>query len=277
MNLSHKLHRVARCTALVFCALLSACEKAATQAPAARHPPAPSSAANAISGYHFQSADTQALQDDEFANPGMLWVDRGRELWRTPAQATQTSCADCHNDAASSMAGVAAQYPKFNTTANTIMNLEGQINQCRVIRQASPPFTYESEELLSLTAFVAHQSQGQPIQVNIEGPAAAAYAAGQAYFYTRRGQLNLACHHCHEDNVGRMLRGDKLSQGQAGGYPAYRLEWQSLGSLHRRLRFCNTGVRAEPFDYGTRQYVELELYLKWRANGLPVETPAVRR
>ncbi|MEM8920543.1 MAG: sulfur oxidation c-type cytochrome SoxA, partial [Pseudomonadota bacterium] len=31
------------------------------------------------SGYEFLTRDTQNLQDDDFANPGFLWVDRGRD------------------------------------------------------------------------------------------------------------------------------------------------------------------------------------------------------
>ncbi|MCR9262078.1 MAG: sulfur oxidation c-type cytochrome SoxA [Pseudomonadaceae bacterium] len=265
---------------MIFCALLAGCDKNPTvidDSPSAPAPVATAPLPEMLSGYHFQSADTQALQDDQFANPGMLWVDRGEELWTTAPQTGKPACAGCHNDAATDMAGVAAHFPKYNKSLDTVVNLEGQINHCRVEHQQSSPLVYESDDLLALSAYVGYQSNGLPIEVAIDGPAAPAFAAGQAYFYTRRGQLNLACNHCHEDNVGRMLRGDKLSQGQAGGYPAYRLEWQSIGSLHRRLRFCNVGVRAEPFAFGATQYIELELYLKWRAQGLPVETPAVRR
>ena len=60
------------------------------------------------------------------------------------------------------------------------------------------------------------------------------------------------------------------------GYPLYRLEWQSLGSLQRRLRGCITGIRAQAYDYGAPELVELELYLMSRARGMPIETPAVR-
>jgi sulfur-oxidizing protein SoxA len=116
-----------------------------------------------------------------------------------------------------------------------------------------------------------------PFDVDIDGPARPFFEAGRDYFYTRRGQMNLACHHCHELNAGRFLRGDRLSQGQPTGYPIYRLDWQTVGSLHRRLRFCNTGVRAEPFAFGDARYINLELFLAWRARGLPSEAPAVRR
>lgn len=85
------------------------------------------------------------------------------------------------------------------------------------------------------------------------------------------------CGQCHDDNAGRRLRGDVISSGVGTGYPAYRLEWNTLGSLHRRLRACSLGVRATQFDYGSREYHALELYLAVRARGLPVESPGLRR
>ena len=116
-----------------------------------------------------------------------------------------------------------------------------------------------------------------PVQVAAGGPARPFFEAGRDFYTARRGQLNLACTQCHEDNWGKQLRGDRLSQGHGNGYPIYRLEWQTLGSLQRRLRNCNVGVRAEPYPYGAQEYVNLELFLAWRAQGLPVETPGVRR
>ena len=67
-----------------------------------------------------------------------------------------------------------------------------------------------------------------------------------------------------------------IPQAHPTGYPVYRLEWQSLGSLQRRLRSCMIGVRAEPYAYGAPEAVALELYLMVRAGGMRIETPAVR-
>ncbi len=231
----------------------------------------------AQSGYSFQSPDTQALQDDPFANPGFLWIDKGRVLFQQPAGKSNKACADCHGADAASLKGAATRYPAYSSALKRLINIEQRINRCRTEQQAADALPYEADELLALTTFVVHQSEGLAFAVSIDGPARPFFEAGRDYYYARRGQLNLACHHCHEYNAGRMLRGDRLSQGHSNGYPGYRLEWQSIGSLHRRLRFCNTGVRAEPFDYGAAEYVNLELFLAWRAAELPIETPAVRR
>ena len=48
-------------------------------------------------------------------------------------------------------------------------------------------------------------------------------------------------------NWGRHLGGAPIPQAHPTGYPLYRLEWQGLGSLRRRLRNCMTGMRAEPY------------------------------
>lgn len=234
-------------------------------------PPAPRS------GISFASADIRALQADDFANPGMLWVARGEKLWGMAAGRNNQSCASCHQDAKSSMKGVAARYPRIDAATSRLFNLEGRINRCRKDQQEGEPLRYESEELLALTAYVAHQSRGLPLQVSVDDAARPYFERGRETYYRRQGQMNLACTHCHEQNAGRKLLADTISEGHGNAYPIYRLEWQSAGSLHRRLRACYFGVRAEQPAAGSAELVELELYLARRATGLAVETPGVRR
>ena len=229
------------------------------------------------SGVAFLAPDQRALQQDAFANPGMLWVERGERLWREPPGRGGRSCASCHGDAAASMKGVAARYPAFDTKAGRLLNLEGRINECRTAHQGATPFPYESEALLSLTAYVAHQSRGMPVAVAIDGPARKHFETGEKLYYQRRGQLNLACAQCHTENWGRKLGPETISQGHPNAYPLYRLEWQTLGSLQRRFRSCLSGIRAEMLPYGAPEYLDLELYVAWRAAGLEIETPGVRR
>ncbi len=248
---------------------------------AARDEPGAVDAADLIpedkrSGYHFQAEQTRTMQDDPMGNPGLLWVSQGEFLWHE-APANRRACAGCHGDAAASMRGVAARYPAIDGVSGRLMNLEARINDCRARRQALPPLPYESDDLLALTAYVARQSHGMPVGVAVDGPARPWFERGRELYATRQGQLNLACRHCHQQHAGRKLRGDTLSQGHGTGYPAYRLEWQTLGSLHRRLRACSAGVRAVMPGLGSDDYLALELFLGWRAAGLPVETPAVRR
>jgi len=227
------------------------------------------------SGSAFLGSDLRALQNDAFANPGMLWVERGEKLWSEPAGKGRQSCASCHQDA--SMRGVAASYPKIDKAGGKLVNLEDRINLCRTGRMGAEPLRYESEELLGLTAYIARQSLGLPIATRIDGAARVHFEAGRASYHLRRGQMNLSCAHCHDAQWGKRLLSETISQGHPNAYPAYRMEWQTIGSLQRRIRACLSGIRAEMLPYGSQEYLDLELYLAWRAQGLPIETPGVRR
>ena len=227
-------------------------------------------AAQPQSGFELMAPETQAMQQDDTANPGMLWVQEGEALWQ------QSGCGGCHGEAAASMRGVAARYPAYDAARGGPIDLAGRINQCRVERQGAPALVLEGEPLLALTSFVAHQSRSLPIAPPEDPRLAPAKVQGEALFRERRGQLNLSCAQCHDDNAGRRLAGSPIPQGHPNGYPLYRLEWQGMGSLQRRLRNCMAGVRSEPFAYGSPEYLAIETFLMSRAAGLPLETPAVR-
>lgn len=251
---------------LALAVLLCAGEAAAQEIPAAeRH-----------SGTDFMSAQTRAVQADDTANPGMLWVLQGETLWNEPAGASGRSCASCHGEAASSMRGVAARYPAFDVPSEAPIDLAGKIDQCRTTRQQATSLPRESEEALGLAAYVGHQSRDMPIAPPDDPRLDAARAEGERLFETRMGQLDLACSSCHDANWRGRLGGSAVTQAHPTGYPIYRLEWQAVGSLQRRMRGCMVGVRAEPFAYGAAEYIALELYLNRRAAGMPIETPGVR-
>jgi len=228
------------------------------------------------SGSSFMAPDSQAMQSDDTANPGMLWVLDGEALWKSKAGTAGNACADCHQDARVSMKGVAARYPAFDSASGRPVNLEQRINLCRVQRQQAAPLAYESRDLLALTAFVARQSHGAAIEAGTDPKLLPFVAKGRDLFMQRQGQLNLSCTNCHDDNWDKRLAGSAITQGHPTGYPLYRLEWQSLGSLQRRLRACISGIRGQPYDYGAPELVELETYLMSRARGMPIETPAIR-
>jgi sulfur-oxidizing protein SoxA len=228
------------------------------------------------SGYSFMTPETKAMQDDDTANPGMLWVLDGEKLWNRKAGTADKACADCHNDARSSMKGVAARYPAFDRTLGRPIDLEQRVNLCRANHQQAPPLAYESRDLLALTAFVAQQSRGAAIETGNDPQLQPFIARGRELFMQRQGQLNLGCVNCHDDNWDKRLAGSAITQAHPTGYPIYRLEWQSLGSLQRRLRACIAGIRAQAYDYGSPELVELELYLMSRAKEMPLEAPAVR-
>ncbi len=227
------------------------------------------------SGYEQMGREIRAMQDDDSANPAMLWVLDGEALWSLKAGAAGKSCADCHGDAQASMKGVAARYPAYSPALARPVDLEQRINMCRTDQQQATPLPAESKELLVLSAFLARQSRGVPVEITDDRLRPFVERGGEL-FTRRQGQINLSCAQCHDDRWGQRLAGSLIPQGHANGYPLYRLEWQTLGSLQRRLRNCLTGMRAELYPAGAPEYVDLQLYLKSRARGLAIEAPAVR-
>ena len=227
------------------------------------------------SGYAELGPDSKAMEDDDTANPATFWVQDGETLWNAKSAGAK-SCADCHGDASRSMKGVAARYPAYDAAQKAPLDLEQRINLERRDKQHAEPLKFESHDLLALTAYIARQSRGLPIADFADPQLKPFIAAGRALFEQRQGQINMSCAQCHDDNWGKKLAGNIVPQAHPTGYPIYRLEWQSLGSLQRRLRNCTIGMRAEPYDYGSPENVWLELFLMWRARGMTLESPGVR-
>ncbi len=228
------------------------------------------------SGFDQMGPDTQAMQRDDASNPAMLAVRDGEALWSEAPANGKPSCAGCHQQAPATMKGVAARYPAFDAASERPIDLTGRIQQCRAERQSSPIWARESSPLLALAAYIGLQSRGAIVEPSSDARLMTFREQGKQLFSQRLGQLNLSCAMCHDDNWGRKLGGSVIPQGHANGYPLFRLEWQGMGSLQRRIRNCLTGVRAEPFAYGDPALVNLELYLQERGAGLTVEIPAVR-
>jgi len=245
-----------------------------TKAPAPAH--LSDSLDEVMSGWHFRSDETQAMEMDDFDNPGLLYVDQGAEMWATPAGTSEKSCADCHGDASESMAGVRAVYPKWNESAGEVRSLQMQINACRTEQQGAEAFKYGKDEINAMEAFISMQSRGMPVNVAIDGPAQSTWEQGKELYYSRFGQLELSCASCHEQNYDNYIRADHLSQGQINGFPVYRLKDTKLTSSAGRFVGCVRDTRAETFKVDSPEFVALELYVASRGNGLSVEGVSVR-
>jgi sulfur-oxidizing protein SoxA len=231
-----------------------------------------------LSGWLFRTEETRALQTDSFSNPGMLEVQQGEDNWNKVEGAAGKSCASCHGDATESMKGVAANYPKWDKDAKRPINIELQINKCRENNMQAEPYEFDKGGQKSLTAYVKHQSLGMPVKLDLsQGELQTWWEKGKEVYNRRTGQLNLSCSNCHEDNLGKMIRADHLSQGQANGFPTYRLKNAGLVSLHARFRGCVRDTRAVIPKAFSDDLMALETYVTWRGTGLSVETPAVRQ
>lgn len=231
-----------------------------------------------ISGWHYRTDETRALEMDSFENPGMLAVEQGGEIWNTVEGTEGKSCASCHDDAAVSMKDVGATYPKWDPTTQKPINIEQRVNQCRTENMGAEAYPFDKEGQKPMTAFLKHQALGSPLQMSLaEGEMQEWWERGKDVYYTRMGQLDLSCASCHEKNNGKYIRADHLSQGNVNGFPTYRLKQSALVSLHNRFRGCIRDTRAEYPEAFSDELMALEVYVTWRGTGLAVETPAVRQ
>ncbi|GAA0783656.1 sulfur oxidation c-type cytochrome SoxA [Roseibium denhamense] len=227
------------------------------------------------SGWRFRSDETQAFQMDDFDNPGMIGVENASVDWETVDGSAGKSCASCHGGP-EDMAGLRAEYPKWNEDKGQVTTLEMEVNNCRETRMGAEKWKYTGGDMTDMIALISSVSRGLPVNVAIDGPAKETWEQGKELYYTRFGQLELSCANCHEDSYGMMIRADHLSQGQINGFPTYRLKNTKLNSVHARFKGCVRDTRAETFKPGSPEFVALQLYVASRGNGLSVEGPSVR-
>lgn len=234
-------------------------------------------AAEPISGYAFMGEDARAMQDDEFANPGTVTLEWGAQLFIERRTDEPDTCADCHGEEGEKLdSELIASYPVFDPNLGGLVTLQDRIHHCWEINLDRFPIDYDDPQAVALETFVRHLAHGKPLAIATDGPMEPLIERGKALYATRFGQLDMSCQHCHVQHQGQRLRGQQLSQGQANGFPEYRLGRGRITSLHQRMRECFISFRAEPFDPGSKEYKLLELYVMSRGNGLPIETPAVR-
>ena len=235
------------------------------------------------SGHVYLSKQMQDLQADASRNPISLWQDRGQALW-------QGQCKSCHGEMATLKAS-ATSFPRLSKDGKSLINLEDQIARCQqrqsgaaAANASATSLSMDSDEVLSLSVALHQVAVGTPIKVAAPNgnPAAevqwqARLNNGEKLYQTRIGRMNLACMHCHDQKVGAQMRADTISQGHPTGFPIYRMSWQTVGSIDRRLRACYSGVQATVPPTGSPELRDLELYMKVRANGMPLDGPSIRR
>lgn len=228
-----------------------------------------------VSGWHFRDDETQAMEVDDFDNPGMIYVDQARDLWNTADGSEGKSCADCHG-APEDMAEVRPTYPKWNEAAGEVRTLQMQMNDCRTTRMGAEAWKYEADPAVWMETLLSSVARGKPMNVAIDGPAQSTWEKGKELYYTRTGILDLSCANCHEQNYGNYIRSDHLSQGQTNGFPVYRLKDTKMTGVQGRFKGCVRDTRAETYNPGSPEFIALELYVASRGNGLSVEGPSIR-
>ena len=234
-----------------------------------------------LSGNAFLPPGLMQLQADSLNSPVALWLDRGAAQWIDSS--TGPSCQSCHGSV-DNLKASAGTFPRLSAKpqakGSTLINLEDQIAACSS-RDGRIAARVEEDNLLALSALLNNAAKGLAIDVKAPPGENSAWQIhlnrGAQLFSTRLGRINLACVHCHDQNVGRQMRLDVISPGNPTGFPIYRMSWQRLGSIERRLRACYSGVQAVLPPPGHTDLRDLELFLKVRANGLPQDGPSIRR
>ena len=221
-------------------------------------------------------AREQWLEIEEFP-PYEFSVEQGQDLWEASFE-DKGKYSDCFPD---SETGVRQNYPRFDAESGEVVTLELEINGCRK-QHAEPEYSYGSDEILSLTAYLAYQSRDNIISITIpeDSPEAlAAYEKGKQFYYTKRGQLNFSCSDCHVVSAGQYVRADHLSAslGHPTHFPVYRSKLGSMLSLQQRVSGCIRDVRAKPFELQSEEYRNLEYFLTYMSNGLPANGPGARK
>ena len=214
-------------------------------------------------------------EEKEQFPPYEFALEAGKEMFATPFRNGKTY-ADCFPNGG---IGIRQNYPYFDEKEGKVVTLELALNRCREAN-GEAPYSYVKDEMASLTAYMAFTSRGKPMDIKVpdDPRALAAYEDGKRHFYTRRGQLNFSCASCHVQSPGERIRAETLAPalGIMNALPIYRSEWSGMGTTSRRLVTCNSQTRAVPLDPQSDEYRDLEYFLSYMSNGLPISGPGAR-
>jgi len=229
-----------------------------------------------VNGPYSMDADLRKQwQQIEELPPYDFAIERGKDMFAA-AFKNGKSYGDCFPDKG---IGIRQNYPYFDEKSGEVITLELALNRCREAN-GEAPFSYVKDEMASLTAYMAFTSRGKPFDIKVPNDprALAAFRNGERYFYTRRGQLNFSCASCHVQNPGNHIRTEVLAPalGILNAMPIYRSEWNSMGTISRRFVTCNSQTRGVPLEPQDEEFRDVEYFLSYMANGLPISGPAAR-
>jgi sulfur-oxidizing protein SoxA len=214
-------------------------------------------------------------EEKEQFPPYEFSLEMGKEMFAMPF-GNGKGYADCFPNRG---IGIRQNYPYFDNKEGKVVTLELALNRCREAN-GEPALSYVEDEMAALTAYMAFTSRGKPFDIKIpdDPRALEAYQNGKRYFYTRRGQLNFSCATCHVQNPGERMRAEVLAPalGILNAMPIYRSEWGGMGTISRRFTTCNSQIRGVPLDPQDEDYRDLEYYLSYVSNGLPISGPGAR-
>ena len=226
--------------------------------------------------YAIDSASREQWEAIEEFPPYEIAIAEGEEIFNTPFKNGKTFASCFRNGGI----GIEGDYPYFDKDTGRVQTLAVAVNDC-LVKNGEKPLGYGKGKMASILSYMAYTSRGQVIDVKIphDQRAMDAYEKGKQFFYARRGQLNMACAHCHVDNAGNKIRADILSPalGHVSHFPVYRSKWGGMGTLHRRYSGCNKQVRAKDFPMQSDEYRDLEYFMTYMSNGIHWNGPGARK
>jgi len=225
--------------------------------------------------YNFNADKMSQYNDIMEFPPYEVAIEEGKELFEKPF-ANGKKYADCLPNKGMEIAQL---YPRFDTQSGKVKTLPGVINECRV-QNGEQPLDVLKGDLVKILAYLANTSRGKPVSIEIPNDprALAAYEQGKQIYFTRRGQYEFACYHCHWEASGQRVRGNELSPaiGQAANFPVYRSKWGEIGSIQRRYKGCMNNIGAEPLKEQSEAMNNLEYFHTYLSNGVPLNAPNAR-
>lgn len=204
-------------------------------------------------------------------------LEAGEKLFKQPFK-DEHSYADCLPNQG---VAITQLYPLWRPIKGEVVTLEKALNDCRVLHQEAP-LPYQKGAIANILAYMAYNSRGKKINIQIpanDPRALAAYEQGKAFYYARRGQLNFSCASCHNQNAGKKIRSEVLSPvlGHTSHWPVYRLFWGEMGTLHRRFNDCFELLRMPLLPAQSVELRNLEYFLSVMNNGIALNGPSTRK
>lgn len=238
----------------------------------------------------------QMLKEDPWSNPGMLDVDRGEALWKTPRGPTGVSLEGCDlGKGPGIVKGAFAELPRYFADADRVMDAEARIVWCmeklqgidrkELLKKPYPGGGRATKEIGAIATYVAHQSSGLKLAPRLDHPKEKeALALGEALFFRRGGPMDFACATCHGDQ-GRRIRLQGLpylskpeeARKVVGDWPAYRVSSSHVMTMEHRIYDCFWQMRMPEVDLGSEVPVALTTYLAKMAEGGEINAPALKR
>ncbi len=245
------------------------------------------------------AAEYRAALQDKFANPGMLVIDQGETLFKTPRGPKNVSLEQCDFGLGpGKLEGAYAQFPRYFADTDKVQDLESRLVTCMVNLQgfteadvkkkvfADNRANESNTDIEAITMYVAAQSDGMPINPPLtHAKEKEAKDMGEKLFFTRYGPMDFSCATCHALD-GKRIRlqelgnfADKPADAQATmkTWPTYRVSHGVVRTLQSRMWDCHWQMRLPDLDYGSPVSVALIAYLSQQAKGANLDIPGMKR